>query len=97
MVMVLQDEEEVNAMGWPPNQSHRKLWLHGFYFVPMVSSTHSHTLALAPHNLNSSFLHIWFMFIPPLLFLFLMPSKRGKSKQGVGWYNSWGRGSQERG
>jgi hypothetical protein len=94
MAMALQDEEEVNAMGWPPNQSHRKLWLHGFYFAPVVSSAHSHTSALAPRSLNSGFLHLWFVSIPPLLFFFPMPRQRGKSKRGAAWYNSRGRGRQ---
>jgi hypothetical protein len=59
MAMALQDDEEVNAMGWPPNQSHRKLWLHGFYSALWILHSFSH--------LDSCSSQSHFRFSPPLV------------------------------
>jgi len=75
MAMALQLTEEVNAMGWPPYQSHLKICIHGIFPASVDSFTHSHTSPLAPHSPISILLHLWFEFIPLLhhRFVFIPP------------------------
>jgi hypothetical protein len=61
MAMALQLTEVVNAMGWPPNQSHRKLQIHGFCSASVESLAHSHPSPLAPRS------HIFSSFSSPLV------------------------------